>query len=104
MTTQITTIPRADLTDWTLVLDDAALDAALELARGSYQEGLLLGRESLSGSTLRGEARRWSGRYAESRRSLLGRMSDAGIAWCEATGPHGRRVLVVGASAVEVAS
>lgn len=102
--TQITTIPRADLTDWTLVLDEAALDAALNLARGSYQRDLLLGRESLSGSTLTGAAKSWGGRYAASRRGLLARMSEAGIAWCEARGPHGRRVLVLGADAVQVAS
>jgi hypothetical protein len=72
----------------------------MAVTRGSYQEGIVMGWESLSGATLRGKARRWSGRYAASRRALLARMTAAHIPWREARGSHGRRVLVIGAGPV----
>jgi hypothetical protein len=81
---------------WTLVLDESAHEAALDLAKGSYQWDLLQGYENLSGSTLKGKARKYSARYHESRRSLFERMDAAGIPHCEAKGPRGRRVLVIG--------
>ena len=48
-------------------------------ARGSYQTDLLTGRARWSGSDLRGRAKKWSGRYARSRRALLARLRAAGI-------------------------
>jgi hypothetical protein len=45
--------------------------------RGSYQEDLLSGRENWSGSSLKGDAKKYSVRYARSRDSLLERMQDA---------------------------
>jgi hypothetical protein len=85
-------------TTWTEVHDDDALYRALEQARGSYQRALLLGRESLSGSTLRGRASEYGARYASSRRALLDRMTAAGIPWTERIAEHGARVLVIGAA------
>ena len=70
--------------------------AATELARGCYQRNLLGGSEALSGSTLRGRAAKYSGRYAASRRNLLHRLSAAGIEWHEMRGVRGRRILVLG--------
>lgn len=85
-------------TGYSVVVDRAAFERALQLARGSYQRDLLHGRESLSGSTLRGLARRYGGRYKQSRDHLLSRMSGAEIPWCEVTVRRGgRRVLVIGA-------
>ena len=78
------------------IRDPAALDEALELAKGSYQRDLLLGYESLSGATLRGTAKNWGARYAESRANLLSRIRQAGIAVSERTGDHGKRILVIG--------
>lgn len=79
------------------IADRSEFDKALCLARGSYQTDLLHGCEALSGSTLRGKARRYGGKYARSRDSLLSRMTAAGIAWKEERGAHGKRVLVIGA-------
>ena len=85
-------------TNWTIIEDAAALAAAHECVRGSYQSDVLNGYHNLSGSTLRGEASRWGGKYAESRAGLLGRMNAAGVIWCERKGPHNARLLVIGAS------
>lgn len=81
----------------TRIDDPAALDAALDIARGEYQRNVLRGIESLSGSTLRGRARNYSGKYAASRRNLLDRMTAAGVPWREERGAHGKRILVLGA-------
>lgn len=78
------------------------LEMALAVAAGSYQRSLILGHEALSGATLRGRAKKWSGRYADSARGLKGRLDDAGIPWCEARRRRGgRRMLVIGAESVE---
>jgi len=84
------------MSDWIDVLDPAALEAALKLARGSYQRDLLRGRENLSGSTLKGKASRSGAHYKRSRDALLDRMTKAGIIWSRQTRAHGRIVLVVG--------
>jgi len=81
---------------WTIVKDEAAYERALSLAKGSYQQGLLLGYENLSGSTLKGAAKHWGGRYARSRDALLARLKKAGIPVSEQTGDHGKRLLVIG--------
>lgn len=81
---------------WSVIEDREELERALKCARGSYQRALLEGQENLSGSTLRGEARRWSSRYAESRHNLLDRMDREGVLWEERRGDHGRRILVIG--------
>ena len=86
---------------WTVVLHCDEYDAALACARGSYQRALLQGRESLSGSTLRGKASRYGNKYALSRDNLLRRMTDANVEWCEhRTLRSGRRVLVIGCAGV----
>lgn len=51
-------------------------------SRGVYQTELLLGRHTWSGSSLRGEARKWSARYADSRNGLVDRINEALL-------PHG---------------
>ena len=80
---------------WTIVIDPEVLDRALKLARGSYQTNLLLGRESLSGSTLKGKAADYAGHYRISRDNLLSRLTKKNIPWCEER--HGsRRILVIG--------
>lgn len=80
----------------TLVIDQSEALKALALARGKYQRALLAGVENLSGSSLAGKAKRYSGRYAQSRSNLLDRMTAAGVKWSEARGPHNRRILVIG--------
>lgn len=55
--------------------------AALKLARGSYQRALIYGTESWSGSTLRGKAREYGARYAKSRRALIERLMDNDLAF-----------------------
>jgi hypothetical protein len=77
--------------------DEAAVAVALECCRGDYQRNLVMGYEALSGATLKGKAKRYGARYAASRRALLDRMAEAGIAFYEETvGPGRRRVLVIG--------
>lgn len=78
------------------ILDKEAFEKARALCRGAYQENLLIGIEALSGSTLRGKARRYSAQYKRSAQSLLRRMTEAGIPWREERGPHGKRILVIG--------
>ena len=82
---------------WTIIKDAEAHRKALELARGSYQRDLLNGYENLSGSSLRGKARQYAGRYQASARNLLARMTAAGIHWSESVGAHNARLLVIGA-------
>ena len=81
---------------WTEIRSQGALQAALQLAKGSYQASILHGWESLSGSTLKGRAKKYGARYQASIRSLLRRMTEAGIPHAERRGDHGRRVLVIG--------
>lgn len=77
-------------------LSDEEMDLALRVARGCYQRGLLQGQENLSGSTLKGKAKSYAGRYAKSRDTLLSRLDQAGIAYSEKTGKNNRRILVLG--------
>lgn len=78
------------------ILDEEAFKKAMALCRGTYQENLLIGIEALSGSTLRGKARRYSAQYKRSAQSLLRRMTEAGIPWREKRGKYGKRILVIG--------
>lgn len=61
------------------IISAEALEAALPLARGSYQRDLLRGRQRWSGSDLRGRAARYGAHYARSRRSLLRRLEAGGF-------------------------
>ena len=81
---------------WTIEHDQNAMDLAMEQTKGSYQENLVLGFENLSGSTLKGTARSYGGKYAQSRAALLKRLDAAGIPHGEFRGPNGRRELVIG--------
>jgi len=86
----------AIVTPFLIVIDLDAQSKALDLARGCYQWGILTGRENLSGSSLRGKARNYSGHYSLSAGRLLSRCRAAGIPIDEVVGPHNRRVLVIG--------
>ena len=46
---------------------------------GRYQRAILGGREVISGSTLRGKAKRYGAHYASSVRGLLARLTKAGM-------------------------
>lgn len=69
----------------------AAKRMALACARGTYQRNLLTGGESWNGSTLRGAAKNYGGKYAASRASLLDRLESAGLKVTEVFGPRGGR-------------
>lgn len=84
---------------WTRVVDGVAFDRALGLAKGSYQLDLLWGRHNLSGSSLRGRAKNYGGKYSRSRQALLRRMTAEGIPWDEERGDNGARILVIGSPA-----
>lgn len=62
-------------------IDISAGDVADALAccRGCYQQALIQGWEAWSGSTLRGKASRYSGRYRASRFGLIDRLERAGF-------------------------
>lgn len=62
---------------------------ALELAKGSYQKDLINGYETLGGSTLRGKARSYAGRYRESGRNLMNRLQENNIPYHVELGPRG---------------
>jgi|GEM_PF-4949610 len=64
---------------------DEIEDILYAQARGSYQRSLILGTENWSGSSLKGKAREYSGRYAQSAGRLLKRCQ-------EALGPYGCKV------------
>lgn len=81
---------------WTIVKDEEAHNKALELCRGEYQRNFIMGFENLSGSTLKGKAKQWSGKYAKSRAGILARLDKAGIYYTEERGENGRRLLVIG--------
>lgn len=51
----------------------------LSCAKGSYQRDLIKGRETWSGSTLRGKALDWSCKYTKSRTSLLNRIIEESL-------------------------
>lgn len=78
------------------IKDGNELQRALKLAKGCYQANILLGYEAISGATLRGRSRSWSGRYKESSSNLVNRLRAAGIKIHEERRDHGRRVLVIG--------
>ncbi len=89
---------------WTYVRDRGAHIDAIDLTRGTYQQAVILGHESISGSTLTGTARRFAGQYKRSIEALFARMEKAGIPFevCHVRGelPSGNRVnrnvLVIG--------
>lgn len=64
-------------------IPETVTTAMLAAARGTYQRDLLAGRETWSGSSLRGKARRYGAKYAQSRWSLVERIkaSLVGSGW-----------------------
>lgn len=55
---------------WTKLINIEFADIE-KFARGCYQRSLLAGNEALSGSTLKGKASKFGGRYKASRENLL---------------------------------
>jgi len=82
--------------EYTKVYDKAQYKKALGLARGSYQQNLIRGRQAWSGADLRGRAGHWGSQYKRSRDSLLRRLKKAGIEMCWPRKPHNKLVLVIG--------
>jgi hypothetical protein len=72
------------------------IEVALKYCRGKYQRNVVLGFEALSGSTLKGKARNYSGRYSASVSSLLERLRANGISVKERRAqPGNKRILVL---------
>lgn len=80
----------------------AALPIAEKLARGSYQRGVIRGREAISGATLKGKAKKYGIHYARSRGRLITRLKDAGLVIREKTGDHNRRELIISVTGEEI--
>lgn len=81
---------------YAVIHDQTVLEAALGLCRGSYQRNILLGREALSGATLKGKAKQYGGRYKASAASIIAKCQRAGLPVREESGPHGKRLVVIG--------
>ena len=75
---------------------DQALEAALLLAKTEYQRDVLTGAQRLSGSDLKGTARKYAGRYHSTRLALLARIAAAGIPFRVLTGDRGLKFLAWG--------
>lgn len=84
------------MNSYAIINDINVLEQALRLCRGSYQRDILLGRESLSGSTLKGKAKSYGGRYKASAASILRKCQLAGLPVSEEAGKHGKRLVVIG--------
>ena len=74
---------------------DEVVDKALSLVTSDYQRDLIEGRQAWSGSTLKGKARHWGGRYNHTRRMLETRMRKADIKFSFHT-VNRRKVLFLG--------
>lgn len=75
---------------------EKARQRALKLARGCYQRAIVEGHHNLSGSSLRGTAKHYGGRYARSRANLLKRLQqDENLEAREVIGAHGKRILEI---------
>jgi len=83
------------------IISNSTMQLALPYCKGIYQERLVMGYQCLSGSDLKGKARRFSGKYSWSRVHLLARLEKAGFIVTEIKGDHGERILVI-ASVEEV--
>lgn len=81
---------------YTVAASPSALAQAYGLARGVYQRNLLDGNEAWSGSTLRGAAGSYGGRYKASRENLIQRIRAAGIPFRFEFGKRGRKIAVIG--------
>jgi hypothetical protein len=68
---------------------DANTATALMLARGCWQRDVILGRETLGGSTLRGKAKSYAGKYQKSGVSLRRRLERANVPHHVKYGPRG---------------
>ena len=82
---------------WTLTNRDNNLDfdLALKVAKESlYQTSLVQGDQALSGSTLKGIAKKWSSRYASTRDALLESLTAAGVPWMKVTFEQGVRLVI----------
>jgi hypothetical protein len=105
MTTQTAQTPALatrsldDSTTDTVYAEGVDAEQIAALAKGHYQERLLDGRARWSGSDLTGAARKYSARYASTRKTLLARVTEAGytIGWAKTA--TGRLVAVVSRSA-----
>ena len=70
-------------------------EAALALCKGDYQRALVNGSESLSGSTLRGKASKYSSNYHRSAGSLIHRMRRAGLRVSVRVAAKNAKILVI---------
>lgn len=84
------------MSKYAIINDQTTLDAALKLSRGCYQSAILLGREALSGATLRGKAKRYGDRYKASAKNIIRRCQANGLKVREEIGSHNKRIVVIG--------
>ena len=84
------------MSNYTVYSNNEYKERAVRLARGRYQAALLTNREAWSGATLRGTAKKYSGRYAISRNNLVKRLENAGIPVEFKRGMYNKKILFVG--------
>lgn len=78
---------------WTICHNEGERHVALQLCRGEYQRGLVLGTHNLSASTA---TCRFRGTYRRSALELMKRMREHGLTVAEQRGPRNARILVIG--------
>lgn len=78
------------------IITRTAYATAMALTKGTYQAGLIDGMNSWAGSDLVGTARRYGGRYARSRVSLIAACQKAGLRLVlSPIGAHRRLIAVI---------
>jgi hypothetical protein len=82
------------MSNWSIV-EPSALSTAMGCCKGSYQRDIIMGWEAISGSTLKGKARRYGYHYHISRMHLFTRLKGRGLVVTEKKGSHNSRILVV---------
>jgi len=75
---------------------EQATEAALRIARGTYQKDIVTGREAWSGASLRGAAKLYGSKYKASRLNLLSRIQSAGIPARICVGKNNKLTLELG--------
>jgi hypothetical protein len=84
------------------IVTKSAMPVALDAANGSsYKIGLIQGNESISGSTLKGKAKKYSSSYRKSAEKLIKDLTCAGLV-AHSEMRDGKRMLVITSAGEEI--
>jgi hypothetical protein len=79
---------------WTEI-EPQVMEEALTYAKGDYQRQIIEGKQAISGSTLKGDAKKWSMKYRKSAEAVLSRLCQNGFKVYEKIGNNNSRILVI---------